>query len=122
MVTYENHGLKDYFNLYPDFNKSTGEPIYAFSAIFSPKGLNTTIIHEWQYYDENQKKWITDRKINLPVVGGRDGGFRTYSKRPNLGAGRWRVNIKTTEGQTIGHLRFNLVPIVVNPWLKTTVR
>lgn len=119
LVSYENHGIGDFFNLYPDFDKITGEPVYAFSAIFSPKELNTTIIHEWQYYDVSQKKWITDWKINLPVVGGRDGGFRTYSERSNLTAGKWRVNIKTIEGQTIGHLRFNVVPVTTQPQLST---
>jgi hypothetical protein len=122
VVTYEDRGLEDFFNLYPDYNKSTGESVYAFSAIFSPKNLNTTIIHEWQYYDENQKKWITDGEIYLPVVGGRDGGFRTYSKRTNLGRGKWRVNIMTKEGQTIAHLRFNLVSVSTAPLLSIEVK
>lgn len=110
-VTYEDHGWKGYFMLYPDFHKVSGQPVYAYSAIFSPKGLNIKIIHEWQHYDPTKKKWITESEIPLSVVGGRDNGFRTYSTRSNLADGKWRVNIKTEHGKTIGHLRFNVVSV-----------
>jgi hypothetical protein len=116
-VTYENYGWRGYFNLYPDFKEVAGSPIYAYSAIFSPKNLNITIIHEWQHYDETKGKWITNGVISLPVIGGRDGGFRTYSERSNLAPGKWRVNVKTTQGQTIGTMRLNIVPSGVEPVL-----
>ncbi len=121
-VIYEDYGWRGYFNLYPNFRQVYGEPVYAFSAIFSPKDLNLTIIHEWQYYNKAQGKWITDREISLPVIGGRDGGFRTYSMRSNLRAGKWRVNIKTEHGQTIGHLRFNILPVDIEPVLTSAVK
>ena len=76
-MTYEDYGWRGYFKLYPDFQKTSWSPVYAFSAIFSPKGLNLTILHEWQYYNLGQGKWTTDRVINLSLVGGRDNGFRT---------------------------------------------
>lgn len=121
-VAYEDYGWKGYFKLYPDFNKTTSSPVYAYSAIFSPRNLNLSIIHEWQYYNGTKKKWITQSEINLNVIGGRDGGFRTYSMRSNLAPGKWRVNIKTTEGQTIGSLRFNLIPVNTEPNLKSDVK
>lgn len=121
-VTYEDFGWKGYFNLYPDFNEVAGGPIYAFSAIFSPKNFNITILHQWQHYDEGQKKWITESEISLPVVGGRDGGFRTYSVRYNISPGKWRVNVKTKQGQTIGVLRFNIVPSDTEPLLTNAVK
>lgn len=108
-VTYEKHSWKDYFKLYPDFKKIDDLPVYIYSAIFSPRALDTVIVHEWQYFDEVNNKWVTDSTIPLNVVGGRDGGFRTYSKRSNLSPHKWRVNIKTEQGQTIGHIRFNLI-------------
>src|ERR1035437_313299 len=121
-VTYEDYGLRCYFNLYPNFNETPGVPIYAFSAIFSPKNLNITIIHEWQHYDESKNKWLTKFTINLPVLGGRDGGFRTYSARSNLTSGKWRVNVKTQFGQTIGSIRFKVVLVSTEPMLKTAVK
>jgi hypothetical protein len=121
-VTYEDYGWKRYFKLYQDFKKVPGEPIYAYSAVFSPKNLNLTIVHEWQYHDDVKNKWVTDSIINLPVIGGRDGGFRTYSMRSNLGYGKWRVNVKTEFGQTIGRLRFNLLNTDTEPLLMNGIK
>lgn len=105
-VTYEDHGWKDYFKLYPEFKLVPGMPAYVFSAVFSPKDLNITAVHEWQYYDEKNGKWITQSMIKLPVSGGREAGFRTYSMKSALMQGKWRVNIKTEEGLIIGRVRF----------------
>ncbi len=121
-VTYEDYGWKGYFNLYPNFKQVGGEPVYAFSAIFSPRNLNLTILHEWQHYDEIQQKWITERVISLPVIGGRDGGFRTYSMRTNLASGKWRVNIKTEQDQNISSLRFNIIQTNIEPTLTMGVK
>ena len=121
-MTYQDYGWKGYFNLYPEFTETPGSTVYAFSAIFSPNGLDTTIIHEWQYYDETQKKWLTEQTIPLPVVGGRYGGFRTYSLRSNPTPGKWRVNVKTVEGQTIGSLRFSVVQSDTLPVLSTETK
>lgn len=122
LVAYEDYDWRRYFKLYPDFKKIAGAPVYAFSAIFSPKNLNIAIIHEWQYYDEIQNKWATERVINLSVIGGRDGGFRTYSARTNVASGKWRVNIKTEQNQIIGRLRFNIVPADTKPALTTAIK
>src|SRR3989338_4027067 len=121
-VTYENHGRADYFSFYPSFSKQAGAGVYAYSAVFSPENLNISVLHEWQYYDRAQKKWITESVIRLPVVGGRDGGFRTYSVRTNVAFGRWRVNVKTEEGKIIGRLRFNVVQVDTEPVLSTMVK
>ncbi len=108
-VTYEDRGWRDYFKIYPEFKLVPGMPAYVYSAVFSPKDLNLTIIHEWQHYDEIQKKWKTESIVRLPVFGGRDGGFRTYSMKSSMMAGKWRVNIKTQDGLIIGRKRFNAV-------------
>lgn len=118
VATYENQGWLRYFKLYPYFKITTGQPVYVFSAVFSPADFNLTIVHEWQHYDETQSKWITESMVNLPVVGGRDGGFRTYSARKNIPEGKWRVNIKTEHNQTIGTVRFKIVPIDIGIILK----
>jgi hypothetical protein len=120
-ITSENKAWWEYWKLYPNYMAVSGSPVYAFSAVFSPTNLNLTIVHEWQHYDEIQKKWITQSRINLSVVGGRDGGFRTYSKLWNLTPGKWRVNIETKQNQIIGNIRFNLVQVDTEPAFTTTV-
>ena len=121
-IAYESHGWQDYFKLYKDFSVMSGSTVYAYSAIFSPKDLNLTIIHEWQYYNTETKKWVTGAVVSLPVTGGRDGGFRTYSKRVNIAPGKWRVNVKTLQGKTIGRLLFNIISVYTEPIILNSVR
>lgn len=121
-VTLEDQGWRGYFRLYPNYKKTPESPVYAYSAVFSPKNLNLIIVHEWQHYDTGEKKWVTESVINLAVLGGRDGGFRTYSKRSNLEPGKWRVNIKTKDGLSMGHLRFNIISTDFEPLLKSEVK
>jgi hypothetical protein len=104
----QKHWL-DYFKLYPTFHYLPEQPVYIFTAVFSPNGLNTGIVHEWQKKDAASGKWLTVDTISLSVKGGRDGGFRTFSQKiRNLSPGHWRVNVKTPRGQVIGTVRFNL--------------
>lgn len=121
-VRQENHTWWDYFTFYPKFSVISGEPVYIYSAIFSPSGFDLNIVHEWQYYDSAHTRWITDSNINLSVVGGRESGFRTFSLRRNLAPGKWRVNIKTSRGQTMGHVRFNIKKSTYMPALETVVK
>lgn len=116
-VTYEESDWRDYFKIYPEFNLAQGSSAYVFSAIFSPRNFNLTIIHEWQLYNETQNKWETKSIIKLPVVGGRDNGFRTYSMKSSLEIGKWKVNIKTEEGSIVGIKRFRVVNKEANPAL-----
>ena len=123
VVTYEDKGWQAYFQLYPEFHLIPGSPVYAYSAVFSPHDLNLIILHEWQHYDEDNNTWTMAGVVNLKVIGGRDGGFRTYSRFTNLAGGKWRVNIKTEHNQTIGRLRFNIITVVdTAPLLTTTVK
>ncbi len=111
VVTEESYGIKDSFNFYPDFHKAPGEPVYVYSAIFSPPSLNLNVVHEWQYKDQKSGKFVTKDTINLKVVGGRDGGFRTYSVKYSVLPGQWRVNVLTENGLVIGRVRFNVVEV-----------
>ena len=121
-VQYEDYGLKGYFTLYPDFHETDSSPVYAYSAIFSPSDLNLSILHEWQHYDEDLKSWVTESTVRLPVVGGREDGFRTYSFGNNLLPGKWRINIETEQGHVIGRVRFQIVKADKEPLLSIEVK
>jgi len=94
------------FNQYSNQIHSTG-PVYAFSAIFAPTRLETKIYHEWSYYDDT-KGWVLTSRIPIPIVGGRDQGFRGYSFKSNLTTGSWRVDVVTERGQVVGRLPFTV--------------
>lgn len=83
-------------------------PLYVFSSVFAPTDLDTRIIHDWQYFDDNTDKWLSATKITFPIMGGRDEGYRGFSKKENLFEGKWRVDVKTERNQIIGRIRFNI--------------
>lgn len=89
---------------------TSGERLYAFSAVFAPTDLNTRIVHEWQNYDEREHEWVTQSRSSFAVTGGRQNGYRGYSYTNRATPGRWRVNIQTEEGSTLGRMRFRVLP------------
>ena len=121
VVQYENNGWRDYVMISPDFHLKAGDPVYVYSAVFSPLLLDTTIVHEWQYDDPKTRAWSDSERIELPVVGGRDGGFRTYSVKKEMAPGRWRVTVATHKGKVIGRVRFNVVMTDTDPPLQTKI-
>ena len=120
-VTHESVGLFDFFKLYEDVHIVDGNPLYAYSAVFSPTFLNTQIVHEWQWYDTQANTWITKSRVPLSVIGGKDGGYRTFSMKSGLLPGTWRVNIETERGEVIGRLRFNVIETNTTPVLQTSL-
>ncbi len=120
-VTEENQGFWGFFKQYEKFHGVSGQPIYVFTSIFSPTNINTQITHDWQHYDESQKKWISTSKIKLSIVGGRDNGYRTYSIGNVSLPGLWRVDVVTSRGQLIDRVKFEMENVDVPPQLVTSV-
>ncbi len=87
----------------------SGQSLYAFSSVFAPTKLATSIVHEWQRYDTNANRWVTMSTVPFPISGGRDGGYRGYTREDRVSAGRWRVNVETSRGQLIGRETFTVV-------------
>lgn len=98
----------DYFSLYPTVHARTGDSLYAYTAIFSPASFSTSVIHEWERYNEEGGRWIEMSRISLDINGGREEGYRTYSVS-RVNPGKWRVNVRTPSGQVVGRLNFRVV-------------
>jgi hypothetical protein len=120
-VQSEAPGLFRYFRPVETVHAIPGEPIYAYSEVFSPTSLNTKILHEWQFY-EPKRGWTTLSRVELPVRGGRGGGYRTYSIKTGILAGAWRVNVETPSGALLGRLRFNIALQASDPPLVTQIK
>lgn len=108
-----------YFAWSETINLVPGDPLYAYSAVFSPTALNTDVIHEWQWHDDAAGRWTTRARVTLSVVGGRDGGYRTFSMLSAPEPGSWRVNVLTPQGSAIGSMRFTVVAASTTPLLAT---
>jgi Protein of unknown function (DUF2914). len=72
-----------------------------------PGGLQQGIEHVW--WKDGRRIW---RIALSPVLGGRQDGFRTYSRKTDLAPyeGRYHVDVMTASGQLIGRLRFTVTP------------
>lgn len=114
IVTDEERGVEKYFQLSPKVHWQEGKSLYAYTAIFSPGSLNTGIVHNWQYQNDDGE-WITVTRTPLYLSGGRSGGFRTFSEKSNFTPGRWRVSVETPRGQIIGRINFEIVPSLSIP-------
>jgi hypothetical protein len=115
---HEDQGFLAFVGLPETIHLTASGPLYAYSAIFSPASFNTDIVHVWQYYNTSKKAWITRGRVPLAVVGGSDGGYRTFSMEESLTAGAWRVNVETVSGQILGRLDFNIIIVSSTPSLQ----
>ena len=83
------------------------EGVIAYAAIRAPAGLKQSVIFEWRHGPEMER-------IVSEIIGGAEGGYRTYSRKYEFGAdpvGRWTVDLVTPQGQLLKRLNF----AVVNP-------
>jgi len=102
---------KQLWNFAPAYHRVPGQPIYVWSAVFAPSGLNTKVLHEWQRYDSERGAWITETRVSFPIRGGSDYGYRGYSQKVRGEAGKWRVNVITQYGQIIGRVGFEVIDV-----------
>ncbi|MES2059796.1 MAG: DUF2914 domain-containing protein [Patescibacteria group bacterium] len=105
----EEKSFSNFFTFYPLYHHTSGEPVYAVAAVYAPAALETTIVHDWQYFDKAKSKWQSVTIVPVAIVGGREGGYRSYSVKQNVVPGLWRVDIKTSSGKIIGRIKFEIV-------------
>lgn len=110
-----------YLGFTPTLHVASGESLYAYSSVFAPTLLTTTIVHRWQWYDPATSQWETRASIKYPIMGGRDGGYRGYSAVLMNKTGQWRVDIQTIDGRVIARLPFTVVEVQLPPTESTIV-
>ena len=109
------------FDEYSNYHRVQGENVYVVTSVYAPADLGTQIIHDWQYYDESSKKWISTNKITVPIIGGREGGYRFYSFKQNITPGKWRVDVLTLRGQNISRIKFEIIDATSTPDLEQVI-
>ncbi len=98
-----------------------GGTLYAYSSVFAPTNLATSVVHEWQRFDPITGAWVTESTIPFAINGGRDGGYRGYTQSSTLTEGLWRVNVETVRGQLIGREVFAVLIATSTPPLETRI-
>jgi len=82
--------------------------VYVYTSIYAPSELSTTILHQWQSYDEVSGDWVTEDELGFYISGGRDDGYRGYSHKSVHHEGAWRVSVETERGQVLGRIYFDI--------------
>ncbi len=102
--------LKKYRNeIFHRSQEDTG--IYFFSNINTPAKLTAPVSHVWEKYDNVAKKWVIIERIAFDIEGGREEGYRAYSKKENIEDGVYRVTVKIGGNRIIGREKFVVVSV-----------
>ncbi len=104
------------------FHKAEDGKVYVYTAIFAPRGLAATIVHNWQYYDEARGEWVSRDRLSFPITGGAKTGYRGFSVKSQVPPGRWRVDVETERGQVLGRISFRVLPSGGDETFKTLVK
>lgn len=121
-VTDEDRSFFDQFDPEETVHILKSDRVFAFSSVFAPSALNTQIFHEWQHYDPEREKWMTESRYGYYITGGRQAGYRGYSVKANVEPGKWRVNVETARGQVLARVRFKVEVVDQLPKLIEEVR
>jgi len=90
------------------FYLSPGESVYCFTSVFAPRKVHVPIYHVWSKKTANG--WTqTDRIRYEDLTGGREGGFRIFTRKREITPGKWRVEVQTESEQILGRKDFTVV-------------
>ncbi len=86
--------------------------IYFVSSVFAPSKVQADLEHRWFY--KNPATGVFEEKDRISssrmrIRGGREEGFRIYTKKRSLAPGKWRVETALKGGAVIGKRDFNIV-------------
>jgi hypothetical protein len=102
------------FGTRPILHIQKGARLYVYNAVFAPHGLQTRIVHDWQWLAPG-KGWQTQQRLSVGIEGGREDGFRFYTYKSAPRPGQWQVNIRTFDGRAVGRVRFAVEEQAVPP-------
>ncbi|MEE2711038.1 MAG: DUF2914 domain-containing protein [Gemmatimonadota bacterium] len=96
------------------FEYTAGDTIFCFASVFAPTEMKQLIVHHWQWLNQ-EGEWITTDKIGYDVVGGRDGGWRGFTRKKNVGPGKWRIDVVTENEKIIARIPMTIILVHRKP-------
>jgi hypothetical protein len=87
---------------------ASGEAVCCFTAIFAPRKIQVRVRHIWSRYAKSAGWLVTDR-MEYEISGGREGGFRWFTRKRLVTPGEWRVEVETDRGQVLGRIDFMII-------------
>ena len=121
LVEYVPPSMSRFWRKWDDpFNYSPGESVYCYTAVFAPGKVRVPVRHVWSR--KTPHGWVRTDSIGFPISGGREGGYRGYTAKSGITLGKWRVEVETEGGRTLGRIDFAVVPSPVpHPSLVTAL-
>lgn len=96
----------------PSVHRDADMPLFYLSSVYAPAALKAEIEYRWYYKGPNDVSYkLTDRVASgtMRITGGRVQGYRSFSKKTNAPAGKYRVETAFKNGAVIGALAFDVV-------------
>ena len=93
-------------------HKDDGEEVFFMSSVYAPAELKAPVEFRWYFKDPATKKFKLTDKITsqrMVVQGGRDMGYRSFSKKKNIAPGIYRVETAYKDGAVIGAETFKVL-------------
>lgn len=91
--------LKDVYTV------QSGSPVYFYSSVYAPIAFKQKIVHKWQVKSPSNE-WLTISRVEFPIYGGSETGYRGYSISNKVTEGEYLVSVETDKGQVLGVTRF----------------
>jgi hypothetical protein len=95
----------------PSVHKVDSSEVYFLASIYAPAKLKAELEYLWYYQDPQTGKYkLTDRISSgrMTLNGGRESGFRTFTRKKNTPPGKYRVEVAYKNGAVIGSGTFEV--------------
>lgn len=95
----------------PSVHRNPDNEVYVLTSVYAPAALKAEIEYLWYFKDPSSGSYKLTDKISsgrMIINGGREKGFRSYSKKKNVPEGEYRVETAFKDGAVIGSIAFKV--------------
>lgn len=90
-----------------EFLERAGDKVWCFARIFAPRHFRDSISAVW-FHDDPEKGWTRVYSKPLSISASSEVGFATDAYLSHPAEGKWRVEIQSQDGRTMGLLHFKV--------------
>ena len=95
----------------PSVHRVDGAEVYYLSSVYAPADLKAELEYRWYIKDEATGKYKLTDKVStgrMVMRGGREAGYRSYTKKKDPAPGRYLVETAYKNGAVIGSQKFEI--------------
>lgn len=95
----------------PSVHRVDSNEVYFLASVYAPAALKAELEYRWYYQDPVTEKYRLTDKISsgrMTINGGRELGFRSFTRKKNVPPGKYRVEVAYKNGAVIGSGTFQV--------------